>query len=134
MPFLFSQFNFAEAVNFAPPDWCQFGIDCALRYKEHRKHPVFSHDELIITTAIRDTSAETAQWLQHEMKKLLDREMAQRTSALNHCPSMRVIIDEVDRPEDEFQCSYCNAYSYLSQVGCNCGPKVTCSDHIAEVG
>ncbi|KAF9365905.1 hypothetical protein BGX34_007713 [Mortierella sp. NVP85] len=126
-------FNFAEAVNFAPPDWCQFGIDCALRYKEHRKHPVFSHDELIITTAINDTSAETAQWLQHEMKKLLDREMAQRTSALNYCPSMRVIIDEVDRPEDEIQCLYCNSYSYLSQVGCNCGPKVTCSDHIAEL-
>ncbi|KAG0239655.1 hypothetical protein BGX31_002584 [Mortierella sp. GBA43] len=126
-------FNFAEAVNFAPPDWCQFGVDCALRYKEHRKHPVFSHDELIITTALRDTSVETAQWLQHELRKLLDRELADRASVLNQYPSMRVVIEEVDRPEEEVQCSYCNSYIYLSQVGCSCGSKVTCGDHISEL-
>ncbi|KAF9939348.1 hypothetical protein BGZ65_010777, partial [Modicella reniformis] len=131
---LFQLFNFAEAVNFAPPDWCQFGVDCALRYKDNRKHPVFSHDELIITTALNDTSVETAQWLQHETKKLLEREMVQRTSALNQYPSMRVIVEDVDRPEEEVQCLYCNSYIYLSQVGCSCGSKVTCSDHISEVG
>ncbi|KAF8925624.1 hypothetical protein BGZ58_000642 [Dissophora ornata] len=126
-------FNFAEAVNFAPPDWCQFGVDCALRYKEHRKHPVFSHDELIITTALKDEGVNTAQWLQHEMKDLLDREMAQRKLALKEYPSMRVAVEEVDRPEEEVQCMHCNSYIYLSQVACSCGPKVVCSDHISEL-
>ncbi|ORZ22711.1 JmjC domain, hydroxylase-domain-containing protein [Lobosporangium transversale] len=125
-------FNFAEAVNFAPPDWCHFGVDCALRYKEHRKHPVFSHDELIITTALKDRSSETAKWLQHEMKDLLEREMAQRKKALDSYPFMAVIVEEMDRPEEEVQCLYCNSYIYLSQVACSCGPKVVCSDHISE--
>ncbi|OBZ70212.1 Lysine-specific demethylase 5D [Grifola frondosa] len=42
-------FNFNEAVNFALPDWLPFGLDCMKRYQEHRKLPVFSHDELLIT-------------------------------------------------------------------------------------
>ncbi|KAI7818316.1 JmjC domain, hydroxylase-domain-containing protein [Gamsiella multidivaricata] len=127
-------FNFAEAVNFAPPDWCQFGIECALRYKAHKKHPVFSHDELIITTALKDGNIpETAQWLQYEMKELLEREMAQRRRTLAQYPFMRVVLEEVDRPEEEVQCMYCNSYVYLSQVACSCGPKVTCGDHITEL-
>ncbi|KAI1314367.1 hypothetical protein EDD11_002232 [Mortierella claussenii] len=126
-------FNFAEAVNFAPPDWCPFGVDCALRYKEHRKHPVFSHDELIITTALEDTTAETATWLQHEMKNLLEREMEQRKKALDQLPMMRVVLEEKDRPEEEVQCLHCNSYIYLSQVACSCGPKVVCSDHVSEL-
>ncbi|KAF9993432.1 hypothetical protein BGZ80_002474 [Entomortierella chlamydospora] len=126
-------FNFAEAVNFAPPDWCQFGVDCAMRYKEHRKHPVFSHDELIITTALKDDSVDTAKWLRHEMKDLLKREMELRRKALKQYPSMRVVVEEVDRPEEEMQCQFCNSYIYLSQVACSCGPKVVCSDHISEL-
>ncbi|KAG0261774.1 hypothetical protein BG011_000676 [Mortierella polycephala] len=105
-------FNFAEAVNFAPPDWCRYGVDCALRYKEHRKQPVFSHDELIITTARTDNSVETATWLQHEMKDLMDREMAQRASVLKEHPSIRIVLEEKDRPEEEL-CKCDEAEHYL---------------------
>jgi hypothetical protein len=120
-------------VNFAPHDWCQFGVECSDRYKEHKKHPVFSHDELIITTALRDTSAVTARWLQHEMKDLMKRESNQRKKVMAALPDIRVVLEEVDRPEEEVQCAHCNAYIYLSQVGCSCGPKVVCHDHISEV-
>ncbi|KAF9960067.1 hypothetical protein BGZ72_008025 [Mortierella alpina] len=126
-------FNFAEAVNFAPSDWCHFGVDCAQRYKEHRKHPVFSHDELIITTALKDLSPVTAPWLQHEMKELLERELGLRADVMRRIPSMRVVLEEVDRPEEEVQCVHCNCYIYLSQVACSCGPKVSCNDHIQEL-
>lgn len=56
------QFNFNEAVNFALPDWLPFGLDCVKRYQEHRKLPVFSHDELLITITQQNHSIQTALW------------------------------------------------------------------------
>ncbi|KAI1313921.1 hypothetical protein EDD11_002384 [Mortierella claussenii] len=126
-------FNFAEAVNFAPPDWCPFGLECVKRYKEHRKQPVFSHDELILTTALNDTSIATAHWLQDEMRSLLERELADRQRVLEQMPKIKVILEEVDRSEEEAQCLHCNSYIYISQVGCRCTTKVACHDHVAEL-
>lgn len=31
------------------------------------------------------------------------------------------------------QCVFCNCYTYLSYIGCNCTSKVACLDHVAEV-
>ena len=59
---LFWQLNFNEAVNFALPDWLPFGLDCVKRYQEHRKLPVFSHDELLITITQQSQSIKTAIW------------------------------------------------------------------------
>ncbi|KAG0095347.1 hypothetical protein BGZ93_006008 [Podila epicladia] len=126
-------FNFAEAVNFAPPDWCQFGLDCVKRYKEHKKQPVFSHDELIITTALDDTSIATAQWLQGELDNLLERELSCRQSIQKQYPQISVATVESDRPEEEVQCQYCNAYIYLSQIVCKCSSKVVCREHFDEL-
>ena len=56
------QFNLNEAVNFALPDWLPYGRDCAQRYREHRKSPVFSHDELLITITEHSYSVKTAMW------------------------------------------------------------------------
>ena len=57
-----SQFNFNEAVNFAPADWEPYGEAGVKRYKQFRKSPVFSHDELLLTCAARDTTIKTATW------------------------------------------------------------------------
>ncbi|KAF8977172.1 hypothetical protein BGZ46_007589, partial [Entomortierella lignicola] len=94
-------FNFAEAVNFAPPDWCPFGLECVQRYKDHRKQPVFSHDELIMTIALDDTSIATAYWLRDEMKNLLERELSDRKKVLKQLPKVKVFLEETDRPEEE---------------------------------
>ena len=56
------QLNFNEAVNFALPDWLPFGLDCVKRYQEHRKLPVFSHDELLITITQQNHTIQTALW------------------------------------------------------------------------
>ena len=55
-------FNFNEAVNFALPDWLTEGAQCVKRYREIKKHPVFSHDELIYTIAQHDKAPHTSQW------------------------------------------------------------------------
>jgi len=49
-------------VNFAPSDWEEYGRACVKRYQEYRKMPVFSHDELLITAALHDSSIKTARW------------------------------------------------------------------------
>lgn len=55
-------FNFNEAVNFALPEWLSLDLESVLRYKEHRKAPVFSHDELLCTIMQHSTSIKTAIW------------------------------------------------------------------------
>ncbi|KAG0261437.1 hypothetical protein BGZ95_004230 [Linnemannia exigua] len=126
-------FNFAEAVNFAPPDWCKFGLECVQRYKEHRKHPVFSHDELILTTALNDPSIATAYWLKDGIQDLFERETSQRRDVKRAYPTIKVSVEEADKPEEEVQCLHCNTYIYLSQIGCQCQTRVVCPDHIDEL-
>ena len=55
-------FNFNEAVNFALPDWIPIGLKCIERYREIKKNPVFSHDELLMTIAQHDKNPRTSRW------------------------------------------------------------------------
>jgi hypothetical protein len=49
-------------VNFALPDWLPDGKECVVRYKEHAKPPVFSHNELLITITLYSETIKTALW------------------------------------------------------------------------
>ena len=64
---LIPKFNFNEAVNFALPDWLPYGRECVRRYQEHRKLPVFSHEELLITISQQSHSIQTAIWFVHSL-------------------------------------------------------------------
>jgi histone demethylase JARID1 len=55
-------YNFAEAVNFATPDWFGYGRECIERYKEYGKNPVFCHDKLLLSTIHSDLDPENAEW------------------------------------------------------------------------
>lgn len=44
-----SGWNFAEAVNFAPPDWLPHGTDATLKYRMQAKSTTFSNDALLVT-------------------------------------------------------------------------------------
>ncbi|KAI0265971.1 PLU-1-like protein-domain-containing protein [Gloeopeniophorella convolvens] len=121
-------FNFNEAVNFALPDWLTYGRQCVERYREHRKQPVFSHDELLITITQQSQSIATAIWLNDSLKEMTDREMADRRKA--RAIKMTEALEEKDHPEEQYQCTVCKVFCYLSQVVCSCaGNKVACVDH-----
>ncbi|KXN89442.1 Lysine-specific demethylase 5A [Leucoagaricus sp. SymC.cos] len=120
--------NFNEAVNFALPDWLPFGLACVERYREHRKLPVFSHDELLLTIAQHSTGIKTAMWLRDSIQEMAEREMAERKKARS-C-GLTEFLSEEDRPEDQYQCAICKAFCYLSHVTCRCGTKVVCVDHV----
>ncbi|KAI0701172.1 PLU-1-like protein-domain-containing protein [Cytidiella melzeri] len=124
--------NFNEAVNFALPDWLPLGLDCVRRYQEHKKLPVFSHDELIITITQQSQSIKTAIWLNDSLKEMVDRELnaRARARALNLIQS----LEEQDRPEEQYQCAVCKVFCYLSQITCSvCPNRVVCIDHVDQI-
>ena len=142
-------FNFNEAVNFAPSDWEPFGRAGVERLQEFRRQPCFSHDELLLTAAGRDSSIKSAKWLSPALQNLRDRERAQREEFLkrhmefndHHCKvdgeadnigigcGMGFESDDQDLLEDEDQCAHCKAYTYLSRYQCRKSGKVMCMLH-----
>ena len=143
-------FNFNEAVNFAPEDWEPFGQAGVERLQAFRKSPCFSHDELLLTAAGRDTSIKTAKWLARALLRLQEREIQQRkdfvkrhkdeidsdhqcklegVSEPHQSCLLELIVDDSDVPEAESQCHYCKAYSYLSSFKCQKTSKVMCLLH-----
>ncbi|KAF9814375.1 hypothetical protein IEO21_05109 [Rhodonia placenta] len=123
--------NFNEAVNFALPDWLPFDLDCVRRYQEHRKLPVFSHDELLITITQQNQSIQTALWLNDNLQEMMVRERRIRDKARSL--GLKDRPEKTDRPEDQYQCSFCKVFCYLSQITCDCTTKVVCVDHIDEL-
>ncbi|KAL8288940.1 hypothetical protein RB597_000835 [Gaeumannomyces tritici] len=143
-------FNFNEAVNFAPCDWEPFGLAGVERLQLFRRQPCFSHDELLWTAAEGIASGgltiQTAKWLAPALERIHTRELAQRqefvakhrglsphTCAIggdegSSCP-LTFRVDDEDVPEEEYQCAYCKAYTYLSRFKCLKSGQVLCLLH-----
>ncbi|GKT41243.1 complex component lid2 [Colletotrichum spaethianum] len=143
-------FNFNEAVNFAPCDWEPFGLSGVERLQVFRRQPCFSHDELLWTAAEGTTNIgltiQTAKWLAPALDRIKKRESAHRADFVakhlesqwhdcglagkegTACP-LKFEIDDTDVPEEEYQCSYCKAFTYLSRFKCLKSGKVLCLAH-----
>ncbi|KAK1671016.1 PLU-1-like protein [Colletotrichum godetiae] len=143
-------FNFNEAVNFAPCDWEPFGLGGVERLQVFRRQPCFSHDELLWTAAEGTTNSgltiQTAKWLAPALERIKKRELAHRTEFVakhlepqlhdcalagkedDSCP-LKFEIDDTDVPEEEYQCSYCKAFTYLSRFKCLKSGKILCLAH-----
>ncbi|EFW16055.1 hypothetical protein D8B26_006216 [Coccidioides posadasii str. Silveira] len=142
-------FNFNEAVNFAPADWEPLGQAGVARLREFRRQPCFSHDELLLTAAARDTSIKTAKWLGPALRRMCDRELEQRAKLLARQKELKqrieprgsdenkseghedfkLVVEDADLPEEDYQCSYCKVYSYLTQFRCHKKGKILCLLH-----
>lgn len=143
-------FNFNEAVNFAPADWEPFGAAGVERLQAFRRQPCFSHDELLLTAANRDASIKTAKWLAPALERVCNRELAEREAFIarhkgispHNCNfgnendstagdcQLKFLVEEVDLPEDDYQCQYCKAYTYLTQFRCHKSGKTVCLSHV----
>jgi histone demethylase JARID1 len=142
-------FNFNEAVNFAPTDWEPFGALGVDRLQAFRRQPCFSHDELLLTAAARDSSIKTAKWLAPALERTLTRELGQRAAFIgrhqgitpHHCKfsgddwsvpaecKLEFVVEEEDLPEEDYQCHYCKAYTYLTQFRCRKTGRTVCLNH-----
>ncbi|KAI7883965.1 hypothetical protein K492DRAFT_205018 [Lichtheimia hyalospora FSU 10163] len=126
-------FNFCEAVNFAPLEWIEHGLECVNLYKKYRRQPCFSHDELLVTTANADHSPQVANWLQGALMEMQQRETKERRDFLKKYPNITRIIEDKSLSENLQQCDYCHCYVYLSRVTCECNTKAGCLDHMTEL-
>ncbi|KAL4886271.1 PLU-1-like protein-domain-containing protein [Aspergillus karnatakaensis] len=143
-------FNFNEAVNFAPVDWEPFGASGVQRLQAFRRHPCFSHDELLFTAAARDTSISTAKWLAPALQRTTVRELRERAefatrhreAAPHNCAlysedpaatgdcQLKLVVENEDLPEEDYQCHYCKSYIFLTQFKCNKSGKTLCLIHL----
>ncbi|KAK1144338.1 hypothetical protein N8T08_005490 [Aspergillus melleus] len=143
-------FNFNEAVNFAPADWEPWGAAGVERLQAFRRHPCFSHDELLLTAADRDPSIKTAKWLAPALQRTCERELADRALfaaqhrevAPHNCTlgsrespvaggcQLKLLVEEEDLPEEDYQCHFCKALSYLTQFRCHRTGKTVCLVHV----
>ncbi|KTW29773.1 hypothetical protein T552_00980 [Pneumocystis carinii B80] len=128
-------FNFNEAVNFAIPNWMNEGysLESVKRYKEFRKIPVFSHDELLLTISFHENGIKTSMWLNDIINEMKDRELKSRKFLREEITDLTEELDETDIHEDQYQCKICKSYTYLSQIKCNCTPEIVCADHYLEL-
>jgi [histone H3]-trimethyl-L-lysine4 demethylase len=66
--------------------------------------------------------------LNDSLKEMVDRETALR----KQIKSLKFgeVLEEEDRPsEEQYQCTICKVFLYLSQVTCQCTTQVTCVEH-----
>jgi histone demethylase JARID1 len=61
------------------------------------------------------------------LKEMVDREMGGRAYARSL--GIGELLEEEDRPEDQYQCTICKMFCYLSQITCQCKSEVVCVDH-----
>lgn len=139
-------FNFNEAVNFAPCDWEPDGLAGVERIQSFRRQPCFSHDELLWTAAEGTTSGaltiQTAKWLSPALERVHKREQQDRETLINSYPltsqsgterkGLQITQDDSEVPEEEYQCSYCKTFSYLSRFWCQASGKTFCLAHAAS--
>lgn len=80
-------YNFAEAVNFATPDWLKLGRECIDHYSMLRRYCVFSHDELICKMASTPNLLDltVAQATYQDMIVMVQTENKLRKSLLGKC-------------------------------------------------
>lgn len=137
-------FNVNEAVNFAPVDWEPWGESGVQRLRDYRRQPCFSHDELLMTAASRDHTIKTAKWLAPALQRLLEKETNARQHFLTGPLAGDVIAEDAyqgeryknepefdvdDLEEDDYICSFCKCFSFLSRYVCKKSGKVMCLLH-----
>ncbi|KAE8150108.1 PLU-1-like protein-domain-containing protein [Aspergillus avenaceus] len=143
-------FNFNEAVNFAPAEWEPWGAMGVDRLQAFRRHPCFSHDELLLTAAARDSSITTAKWLAPALQRTCSRELSDRAAffarhrdmAPHTCTlgsenpaipgdcQLKFVVEDEDLPEEDYQCQWCKAFTYLTQFRCHKSGKTVCLMHV----
>ncbi|EPB82106.1 hypothetical protein HMPREF1544_11142 [Mucor circinelloides 1006PhL] len=123
-------FNLCEAVNFATGNWVHYGLQCVESYKRDRRQPCFSHDNLLVT-ALRNRNLPEDGWLSSSLMQMWSREMEERKRVRSEKLKERIVAKANVR--ERLQCVFCNCYTYLSYIGCNCTSKVACLDHVAEL-
>lgn len=69
--------------------------------------------------------------LNDSLQEMTEREIDARTRARSL--QMNETLEETDRADDQYQCTVCKVFCYLSQITCTCTTKVVCIDHVEQL-
>ncbi|KAF6780310.1 hypothetical protein AHF37_00243 [Paragonimus kellicotti] len=124
-------YNFAEAVNFCPPDWFQMGQSCIEHYALFRRAPVFSHAELLcrMTLSEEPLSVEFLVVVLKQLRNLFatERDLRRHLARLGVRRAERMVFEDSD--DDQRECAMCRTTLYLSALACKCSPSMVCLTH-----
>ncbi|KAK0412821.1 hypothetical protein QR680_006430 [Steinernema hermaphroditum] len=125
-------FNFAEAVNFAPPDWLRMGRLCLQNYASVRRNCVFAHDELVLKVAKSPEKLSICMCVSivEELYNIQSHEEAGRTMMKERgvVNSERVTFEEI--LDDLRTCIYCRSTIYMSGLKCAHPGRIVCLEHV----
>ncbi|KAF5403943.1 hypothetical protein PHET_02650 [Paragonimus heterotremus] len=150
-------FNFAEAVNFCPPDWVgdflnnkwtfadisfllsksraahlfEMGQSCIEHYAVFRRAPVFSHAELLcrMTLSEEPLSVEFLVVVLKQLRNLFatERDLRRHLARLGVRRAERMVFEDSD--DDQRECAICRTTLYLSALACKCSSSMVCLTH-----
>ncbi|OMH82081.1 Lysine-specific demethylase lid [Zancudomyces culisetae] len=123
-------FNFNEAVNFGPPDWLHYSRMSSEEYRNNKRMPVFSHEELVlrINYDYARRKLERPGWLVEELEYVLERELEDRQVVRDYDVKQKEIPGQEngvrrgeggegeERRDQEENCAECKAQLYQSYL------------------
>ncbi|CAG0920420.1 unnamed protein product [Notodromas monacha] len=124
--------NFAEAVNFCPPDWINKGRASVNHYRDEKRMCVFSQDELVCKMAgeANELPMTVALATLEDLIYMRSTEAALRKEVFEKGikKNERVIFELMS--DDHRQCDFCKTTIFLSAIACTCAPnKLVCLTH-----
>ncbi|CAB3371603.1 Hypothetical predicted protein [Cloeon dipterum] len=129
-------YNFAEAVNFAPPDWLTLGRECIDHYAEQRRYCVFSHDELVcmMATKVGKLSIPMALAVCKDINEMVRKELLSLKEVALYGIKNKEQVPFETMTDDERQCNVCQTTLFLSAVVCKCNSKkLSCLRHFKQL-
>ncbi|CAL8093217.1 unnamed protein product [Calicophoron daubneyi] len=124
-------FNFAEAVNFCPAFWFEFGQNCIEHYALIHRSPVFSHAELLCRFAQSEEpfNVEFLAVITKQLQNLLltERTLRRHLARLGVRRTERLVFEDSD--DEKRDCELCKTTLYLSALTCKCSPTMVCLAH-----
>ncbi|CAB4385872.1 unnamed protein product [Rhizophagus irregularis] len=119
--------NFNEAVNFALPDWVEFGQKSVNYYKKIRRDPVFSHEKLLVDIGLKKiNNFKVLSRLKESLTEVCQNELWRREEVASRFRLPEANYDLTDPKDDETLCITCRSWTGLSALQFKCTKKVLC--------
>lgn len=76
-----------------------------------------------------EKSPKSSQWLLPLFEEMVQRELHERTQAIQDIPDLHVIRENIEQDDEQYQCIVDKSFCYLSQVTTEGHTSVACAEH-----